>query len=187
MSESNELIIQHTQNWIRSFIIKFNICPFAKREISRGTVRFQVSLTTKEEAALTELMSEIDVLDKQREIETTLLIFPQLFKDFFHYLDFIDMAEQLLLDSGYEGIYQIATFHPDYCFADVDINDVSNYTNRSPYPMLHVLREESVEKAIEYYGDTATIPENNIVTMQQLGLETVKKLLLDCINSTQYS
>lgn len=185
MSESNELITLQTQNWIRSFIIKFNICPFAKREINKGAVRFQVSLAMKEEAALSELMSEIDVLDKQREIETTLVIFPRLFKDFFHYLDFVDLAEQLLVESGYEGIYQIATFHPDYCFADVDFNDVSNYTNRSPYPMLHLLREESVEKAIDYYGDTSTIPERNIATMQQLGLEMIQNLLLDCMNTTQ--
>ncbi|WP_019216644.1 DUF1415 domain-containing protein [Legionella tunisiensis] len=159
MLESNELIIQQTQNWIRSFIIKFNVCPFAKREINRGTVRFQVSLTTKEDTALAELMSEIDILDKQREIETTLVIFPRSFKDFFHYLDFVDLAEKFLVENGYESIYQIATFHPNYCFADVDFNDVSNYTNRSPYPMLHLLREESVEKAIDYYGDTSTIPE----------------------------
>lgn len=187
MSESSELIIRQTQNWIHSLIIKFNICPFAKREMTKGTVRFQVSFTAKEEAALTEIMSEIEALDQQREVETTLMIFPRLFTDFFHYLDFVDLAEQLLVESGYEGIYQIASFHPDYCFADVDFNDVSNYTNRSPYPMLHLLREESVEKAIDYYGDTSTIPEKNIATMQQLGLEKIQKLLSDCMNTNHSS
>lgn len=177
MSAANELIIQQTKNWIRSFIIKLNICPFAKREVERETVRIQVSSAKKIEQALEELMLEIDLLNHRREIETTLLIFPSLFNDFFYYLDFVDLSETLMLDSDYAGIYQLATFHPDYCFADVDFDDVSNYTNRSPYPMLHLLREGSVEKAIEYYGETEKIPETNIATMRQLGLEGILKLL----------
>ena len=95
---------------------------------------------------------------KQPEIETTLLIFTDSFKDFFAYLDFVDLAEQLILVLGYEGIYQLATFHPDYYFADTDPEDATNYTNRSPYPMLHLLREDSFEKAIAAYGDTELIP-----------------------------
>lgn len=178
---SDEFIIQHTQNWIRSFIIQFKICPFAKREVEQGSLRIQVSPAKKIKQALEEFMEEIHLLDKNRGIETILLVFPALFSDFYDYLDFVDLAEALLLKQGYEGIYQLASFHPDYCFSDVDYDEVSNYTNRSPYPMLHLLREESIEKAIDFYGDTEKIPENNIATMHKLGEEEVKKILIDCI------
>ncbi|WP_028388825.1 DUF1415 domain-containing protein [Legionella fairfieldensis] len=180
MTAAKELIIQHTQNWIRSFIIPLTICPFAKREIERGTLRIEVSSTKQIHVALEELITEMGVLDETPAIETTLLIFPFLFKDFFHYLDFVDLAEALLIKQGYEGIYQLATFHPDYCFADVEFDDASNYTNRSPYPMLHLLPETSVEKAIAYYGDTESIPENNIRTLRKLGLEQIKKIIMAC-------
>lgn len=180
MQDSDELIIQQTTNWIRSFIIKLNICPFAKRELDRGRVRIKVIAAPKIELALEEVMMEANILDTQAEVETTLLIFPTLFRDFFSYLDFVELADSLMLSSGYEGIYQLATFHPDYCFADVDFDDVANYTNRSPYPMLHLLREESVEKAIEYYGDTEQIPVNNITNLRKLGLTEIEKLLAAC-------
>lgn len=185
MSQSDEFIIQHTQNWIRSFIIKLNICPFAKREISKKTVRFQVSHAKKMELALEEFMAEIHCLDQQPGIETTLLIFPSLFRDFFHYLDFVDLAEALMNEQDYEGVYQLATFHPDYCFADVELEDVSNYTNRSPYPMIHILREESVEKAIAFYGDTEKIPAMNIESMRQLGLEGIQQIITHCEPKSQ--
>ncbi|CDZ79017.1 hypothetical protein BN59_03332 [Legionella massiliensis] len=181
MQQSEEAIIQHTRNWIHSFIIQLNICPFARREFERGSLRIQISPTKKVEQALQDLMKEVELLDNQPTVETTLMIFPFLAKDFFHYLDFVDLAEALLFEQNYEGIYQLATFHPDYCFADVEFDDVSNYTNRSPYPMLHILREESIEKAIAYFGDTSKIPENNIKTMHELGLAKIQNILLGCL------
>ncbi len=174
---SDEQIIEHTENWLRSFIIKLNICPFAKREVERGTLRIQVIHTPKQQQAMEELVMEMIFLDKNDSVETTLLIFPTLFKDFFNYLDFVEMAELLTREQGYEGIYQLATFHPDYCFADAEVNDVANYTNRSPYPMLHILREERLEKAIAYYGDTESIPANNITKLRELGLKKIEALL----------
>ena len=116
-------------------------------------------------------------MDKNAKIETVLLVLPCLFSTFDDYLAFVSLAEELLLLSGYEGIYQLATFHPNYCFSDVLETDVSNYTNRSPYPMLHILRESSIEKAIDYYGDTHQIPDNNIKTMHKLGLDKINTLL----------
>lgn len=178
----DEAIIQQTRNWIRSFIVKFNICPFAKKELNRGSLRLQLARPEKIEQGLEELIMELALLDKQTSIETTLLIYPDLFRDFFHYLDFVNLAEHLLIESGYEGIYQLASFHPEYCFADVDFDDVSNYTNRSPYPMIHILREDSVEKAIAYYGNTDKIPEKNIATMHQLGKEAIEQILENCMN-----
>ncbi len=123
------------------------------------------------------MMSIIIRMDKDTEIETSLLIFPHYFLNFNDYLDFVALSEDLLSVSGYEGIYQLATFHPNYCFADVLPTDISNYTNRSPYPILHILRESSIEKAIDYYGDTSKIPDNNIATMHKLGLDKLIELL----------
>lgn len=176
MLQSDSLIAKQTLNWIRSFIIEYNLCPFAKGPVNKGTVRIFVSETKKKAQALEELMTEIHLLDENPAIETTLLVFADSFKDFFAYLDFVDLAEQLILVQGYEGIYQLATFHPDYYFADTDPDDVSNYTNRSPYPMVHILREDSLEKAIASYGDTEMIPARNIATLHQLGLEKIKKI-----------
>ena len=168
---------EQTLNWIRSFIIKFNICPFAKGPVNKGTLRITVSETKKRVQALEELMKEIDFLNESASMETTLLIFTNQFNDFFAYLDFVDLAEQLMQSQGYEGVYQLATFHPDYYFNDTEPDDVTNYTNRSPYPMIHILREDSLEKAITAYGHTEQIPENNIRTMRQLGLNKIQEIL----------
>lgn len=180
---TDELVTRQTLNWVTQFIVGHNVCPFAKREVERDSVRMVVIRSKKPEVALEELMTEIQWLDENSETETTLLIFPTLFRDFHHYLDFVDMAENLMFDEECEGVYQVATFHPDYCFAGVDADDVSNYTNRSPYPMIHLLREASLDKAIEFYGDTSQIPENNIQAMQALGREQIERLLQSCMKA----
>ena len=108
-------------------------------------------------------------------------MFPTLFKSFDHYLDYVELAESLLVDLGYEGVYQLATFHPDYCFADAEPEDAANYTNRSPYAMVHLLREASVEKAIAFYGDTEQIPERNIAHLTELGSAAAEELLQRCL------
>lgn len=170
-------ISAQTLKWVRSFIIEHNICPFAKGPVNKGSLRIAVTDTQKKADALEALMSEIHLLDENPKIETTLLVFANAFKDFFAYLDFVDMAEELMQELEYEGVYQLATFHPDYLFADSDADDVSNYTNRSPYPMVHLLREDHLDKAITAYGNTELIPEKNIATMHALGLEQIKKIL----------
>lgn len=181
MHLSEELVIEQTQSWVRSFIVGMNVCPFAKREVDRGTVRYVVIRSRQPNVALAELMAEIDWLDQHPEAETTLMIFPSLFTDFLSYLDFVDDSEQLMFEQECEGVYQLATFHPKYCFAGAEDDDVSNYTNRSPYPMLHILREASLEKAIEFYGDTAEIPERNIKLMEETGREALAKLMQRCM------
>jgi uncharacterized protein len=174
---TDDQIKKQTIAWIRSFIINYNICPFAKHTVNQETIAIDIVQPNNLEQALEMMMSTIVRMDKDTEIETVLLIFPYLLSNFDDYLDFVSLAEELLSLSGYEGIYQLATFHPDYCFADVLEADVSNYTNRSPYPMLHILRESSIEKAIDYYGDTSKIPDTNIATMHKLGLEKILTLL----------
>lgn len=175
---SDQQMIDKTKNWVTSFIVKLNICPFAKRELARNSLKYNVVQAKKLTQALESLLTELIFLDKNPSVETTLMLFPFLFKDFYQYLDFVDDAERLINEQGYEGIYQLATFHPDYCFADAEFDDVSNYTNRSPYPMIHILREESLEKAIKNYGDTEKIPQKNIETLKNIGLEKIKQLLL---------
>lgn len=176
MPHSNHPAVEQTMNWVRSFIIEHNICPFAKGPVNKGQLRINVSETAKKAQALEDLMTEILFLDENPAIETTLLVFPHAFKDFFTYLDFVDLAEQLIVVQGYEGIYQLATFHPLYFFADTDPDDLSNYTNRSPHPMLHLLREDLLERAIAAYGDTDRIPEKNIAKMNEQGLTNLKKM-----------
>ena len=176
MHHSDQLITQQTMHWIQSFIIEYNICPFAKRVVEQGSLMLQVIHENTPEMTLEALMSAIREMDNNVKIETTLLIIPTILPDFFCYLDFVSLAEALMFEQGYDGVYQLATFHPDYCFAGVAADDVSNYTNRSPYPMLHLLREDSIEKAIDFYGDTEQIPENNIALMHKLGLDQVKKI-----------
>jgi uncharacterized protein len=174
---TDDQIKKQTIAWIQSFIIKYNICPFAKHTVNQETIAIDLVQPSNVEQALEAMMSTIVRMDQDNKIETALLLFPYLFSDFEDYLDFVSLAEKLLSLSGYEGIYQLATFHPNYCFADVLPTDVSNYTNRSPYPMLHILRESSIEKAIHYYGDTSKIPDANIETMHQLGLDKITRLL----------
>tara|TARA_Y100000588_G_scaffold95146_1_gene103210 strand:+ start:293 stop:904 length:612 start_codon:yes stop_codon:yes gene_type:complete len=164
-------------HWVQSFIVALNICPFARHVLVGNRLEINVSTAKDLESALDALMSEIYHLDENINVETTLLIFPYQFSDFLEYLNFVEMAEKLLSIHSYEGTYQLATFHPEYCFAHVSTDDVSNYTNRSPYPMLHLLRESSLDKAIDSYGDTSVIPEKNIKLMHQLGLNKIKQLI----------
>lgn len=177
MLYEDPLIMEQTLQWIRSFVIAYNLCPFAKGPVNKNTLRLIVSDARKTPQALEDLMSEIHVLDTQASIETSLLLFPNAFKDFYTYLDLADVAEQLLITQNYEGIYQLATFHPNYYFADTYPEEASNYTNRSPYPMLHILREEQLAQAIAAYKNTDEIPERNKALLNQLGLEQIKKLI----------
>ncbi|MBR7889887.1 DUF1415 domain-containing protein [Marinomonas sp. A79] len=178
---SDELVTTQTMKWVKEFIVAFNVCPFAHREVEKDSVRCTVLRSKKMDVALEELMTEIQWLDEHPETETTLLVFPTLFSDFHRYLDFVDTAEDLMAEQGCEGIYQLATFHPNYCFAGAEADDVSNYTNRSPYPMLHLLREASLDKAIEFYGDTTEIPSQNITKMESLGKPTLDEVFSGCM------
>jgi len=133
------------------------------------------------ESALASVVEELQFLDRMEDIETTLVIFPGQFSDFEEYLDLVDMAEDLSAEQGYEGVYQIASFHPEYCFAGAKDDDPANYTNRSPYPMLHLLREESITKALEHFEDPEGIPERNMAFAEQKGLKYMQMLRAACL------
>ena len=178
-------VVAATQNWLIQFIIAQNICPFARHVHENDAVRYQVVASLKSEDCLQALMEECRYLDNQPGCETTLLIMPETCADFDDFLDFLAIAEQLLHDQGYEGIYQLASFHPDYCFADAPADDPANYTNRSPWPMLHIIREASIEQALRSYENPEQIPERNIELTRKLGLPLLQAQLLALRNSNQ--
>ena len=180
MDNKDQQLIAATQNWLKTIIIDYSIGPFAKRELERGSIRFVVSHDTDIESCLSNLMLECDRLNSDAGIETTLIIYDQAFICFDDYLDFVELAEELLLVEDYDGVYQLASFHPDYCFDGVKQDDPANYTNRSPYPMLHLLRETSIDRAVDTYPHTEDIPQRNIELMRELGLAKVQALLAAC-------
>ena len=169
--------VEACKQWVEKVVIGHNFCPFAKPEYDKGRVRFVLSETTAVEAGLEALVKECEHLDDSSDIETTLIIYSNLCTDFEDFLDFIEMANQLIELQGYEGVYQLAHFHPDYCFEGEDENDAANYTNRSPWPMLHLIREVSMEKVLESYPDPESIPENNIKLTREKGCEYFQSIL----------
>ena len=178
-------ITSQTQCWVKSVIVGFNLCPFAKREVEQASIHYQVSHDTDMEQALHSLIHECKRLDEHPEIETTLLIFANAFQSFDDFLDLIEFANALIADQGYEGIYQLASFHPHYCFEGEDENDAANYTNRSPYPMLHLIREARLEQALANYPDPESIPERNIEFARNKGLDEIKSMLDNCMQSRE--
>jgi len=174
---SDDLLISQTQHWVNTVIVKHSICPFAGREVKRNSIRYNVSDNIDLSRCLENLLAECRILEMDDTVETTLLIYAKAFADFDLYLDFVDIANALLIDKGYEGAYQLATFHPEYRFADSEPKDPANYTNRSPYPMLHIIREASLEQALKRHPAPETIPEKNIVLTRKLGLQQMQAML----------
>lgn len=175
--------ISGTRMWLNSVIIGYNLCPFARHEQERGSIRFSVDQNVDMENCLLTMIDECERLDSDTTIETTLLIYARAFSNFDDYLDFLALAEALLTEQGYEGVYQLASFHPNYCFEGSSQDDPANYTNRSPYPMLHLLRESSIEEAISDYPDPDNIPHRNIELTRNLGLTKLQSLLAACYSS----
>lgn len=169
------------RSWVERVVIGLNLCPFAGPVLRLDRIRFEVSPATTQEQLLSSLQDELKLLDSDSGIETTLLIHPQVLQDFGDYNQFLETVDELLDLMGLDGIYQVASFHPDYQFADTDATDVENYTNRSPFPILHILREQSVERSIASYADAEQIPQRNIALMKRLGLDHMRQLLKACL------
>lgn len=170
MSEASNNAEAQTRHWLETVVIAHNFCPFAKRELRRDAVRFVEISSADIESVLTQLIEECRHLDDTSGTETTLLILTGGFAVFEDYLDLVELAEALLADYDYEGVYQIASFHPEYCFADSNNDDPANYSNRSPMPTLHLLREASLELAIDGYPNVDDIPETNMQLARAKGL-----------------
>ena len=172
--------IADTRRWLERAVIGLNLCPFAKAVYVKEQVRFVLSDATTPEALLAELGEELVLLrdTPPDQVDTTLLVHPQVLGDFLDYNDFLEDADALVAALDLEGVLQVASFHPDYQFAGTLPDDASNYTNRSPWPTLHLLREDSVARAVAAYPDPDVIVERNVATLEKLGAEGFRNLLL---------
>jgi uncharacterized protein len=177
---SDEAIIAQTRAWIEKAVIGLDLCPFAQAVHASNRIRYRVSDVQSTEALLEHLRAELRALQDAdpKIVETVLLIHPQVLNDFYEYNAFLDDAEEAVHELDLTGVLQVASFHPHYQFADTAPDDIENYTNRSPYPMLHLLRESSVERAVATMGDPAEIYEKNIETLRNLGHEGWRLLWL---------
>lgn len=171
------------REWVAEVVVGLNFCPFAHREVEKNRVLYVDSSAQSIESALEDLASAMQQLLEHEQIETTLLVLSQGFHDFDDYLDLLDYAQLTLREFNLEGTLQIASFHPDYQFADTADDDVSNYTNRAPFPVLHLLREASLEKVLARYPNPEAIPERNIEVAQQRGVAYFQALLERLRNS----
>lgn len=166
-------IIAATRTWIERAVIGLNLCPFARVPFLEGRVLVRVSHATDVDGLLEDLATALQELHAapSEDCETTLLVHPHVLQDFLEYNDFLDVADAAVEALGLDGELQVASFHPDYQFADSEPDDMANHTNRSPYPTLHLLREASIERAVDAVADTDAIYERNIETLRRLGTE----------------
>jgi uncharacterized protein len=175
---SDEEVLEKTRNWLEKAVIGLNLCPFAKSVYVKQQVRLVVSHARHADDLLEELDAELDLLvaTPAEQIDTTLLIHPTLFADFLDFNDFLEVAEGVVDEHGLEGMVQLASFHPQFQFDGTAPDDIGNYTNRAPFAMLHLLREESVERAVQAFPQADAIFEENIRTLEKLGLQGWKAL-----------
>ena len=173
MSVAHEQVLGDTRRWLERAVIGLNLCPFAKAVYVKEQVRFRVSEATDAAGVLDEFREELALIAQSDPAlhDTTLLVVPHCLEDFLDYNDVVGRAERLVRKMNLEGVIQVATFHPDYVFADAQAGDITNFTNRSPYPMLHLLREESVDRAVEAFPEAEAIFEANMAKLRDLGRE----------------
>ena len=176
---TNERAIARVRAWIERFVVDLNLCPFARPVVSTDALRIVACESASPEAIATLLITEFDLLSQSSEsdIATSVLVFPEGLEDFDDYLGFLDDAQTLLEELGLGGEIQIASFHPDYRFEGEPVDAVSHFTNRAPYPLIHLLRETLVTNALDAYPNPEGIPERNIQTLERLGLAGIESLL----------
>jgi hypothetical protein len=171
-------VVKETRAWLEGLVIGESLCPFAKKPFDEGSIRIEVCQAKGPEELLQAFEDELKTLlsRPRTEVETTLLVHPWVLCDFMNYNAFLDVVDDCIVARELEGVVQVATFHPDYQFAGSEPTDISNATNRSPFPMLHLLREESITEALEQYeGDPALIPLRNMKLLLELGWDGLAK------------
>ena len=178
----NDQVAAAVRQWVETVVVGLNLCPFAKRELDKDRARFVVSDAITEQGLLVDLEAELELLEKDASIATTLLIHPRVLEAFYEYNQFLNYAEGLLQQMELEGVYQIASFHPDYQFDGTESDDAENYTNRSPYPVLHLLREESLDRVLESADYAEQIPIRNIKLLNTMGRTELSALLKACLD-----
>ena len=171
------------EQWLERFIIDLNLCPFAGRVVRSGRVRVATTDADSETALLKQLHWELEYLQRSDQVETTLLVHPGVLTDFLDYNQFLDQVDELLINGGFEGEFQVASFHPHYQFAGTQAQDAENYSSRSPYPLLHILRESGVVEAAAQHPDVESIPGRNIDVLERLGQQTLHERWLACFTA----
>jgi hypothetical protein len=171
--------LDQTRAWLEKAVIGLNLCPFAKAVHTKGQIRWVLSEATDPKTLLLQLVEELQHLAEAdpEVVDTTLIVHPQVLQDFYDFNDFLGVAEDTLAELDLEGVLQIASFHPQFLFADAEPDDIGNATNRAPFPTLHLLREDSIERAVQAFPEAETIYERNIATLQRLGPEGWRKLM----------
>ena len=180
-NSKSQSVINSTRNWVETIVVELNLCPFAKKELIKDRIRFVVSEANTNEGLLKDLDDEFELLQQNGSIETTILIHPNVLSDFYDYNEFLYDVNEVIVTRELEGVFQIASFHPNYQFGGTQPNDAENYTNRSPYPILHILREDSLETALGNYPDADLIPERNVKLLSELGITKMQAMLQACI------
>jgi uncharacterized protein len=178
ISENSDEYVLATQNWLQRAVIGLNLCPFAKAVHVKSQIRYVVSDASNIDALCDDLVAELEYLAEcsAEKVDTTLIILPRVLSDFLDFNDFLDVADEMIEELELDGILQVAPFHPQFQFEKTEADDITNYTNRSPFPILHLLREDSVTRAVEAFPDELAIAETNIDTLRKLGHEGWKKL-----------
>ena len=179
---SEAQVIAATRCWVEQVVVRHNLCPFAHKPARNKTIRYVVSQAAETDQLVEDLLNELILLRDadHAQIETTILAVPKCLNKFDDYNQFLDLVDVLIVQFNLQGIIQVASFHPDYQFADLAKDDVRNYTNRSPWPMFHLILEQSIEQARLSYPDVEAIPDNNMRLLQKLGLDEVRRQLDAC-------
>ncbi|MCW8332534.1 DUF1415 domain-containing protein [Vibrio paucivorans] len=175
---NNDEIASQVNQWLNDVVIGLNLCPFAAKPQRNKQIKIFVSDAATEEQLLEDILNELPNLEQHtaEQLETTLVVSPNMLADFYDYNLFIDWVEALIKQQNWEGVYQLATFHPDHCFGGTEPEDAENLTNRSPYPVFHLIREESMEKVLKHYPNPEAIPDTNITRVESLTAEEQRKL-----------
>lgn len=183
LKPTHDEAIAATRRWLERAVIGLNLCPFAKQVQSKRQVRYVVSSAQTSDALLDDLERELRrlVLAKAEDVDTVLLILPYMLARFADFAKFLDLVEIAIKIQGLTGVIQVASFHPQYQFAGTEADDISNFTNRAPYPTLHLLRESSLARAVDAFPDTAEIYRRNIETMRALGADGWRALEIDVL------
>ena len=181
---SDDVIIQQTSTWLQQVVIGCNFCPFAAKVVLENKVRMRVCNSSSDETIYEILHEELDYLDSNAECETSLLILPNTYSDFEKFYDLYLGGEVLLGQLDYDFIFQLVSFHPAYLFVESEIDDPANYTNRSPYPTIQILREDSIDEVLESYPDIDNIPNRNIEFARNKGLAYMQALLASCFGQS---
>ena len=187
LNSPDDPFIVETRAWVERVVIGLKLCPFAPAPALKGLIRYATSEVETPEALLEDLATELQhlVASPPEEVETTLLVHPQVLQDFHDFNDFLEIADEALRIWGLEGEIQIASFHPDYQFGGTEPDDAENYTNRSPYPILHLLREESLDRVLESTEHAEQIPIRNIKLMNSMGSKELSALLKACLDRAE--